>query len=73
MEQIDVLEMYLKCERRLNETANRLFVHRNTLLYRIGRINEMLGCDLGSPETRMRLLFSIENLKDSNDTWEAAL
>ena len=72
-EYVRTLEMYLKCERRLNETANRLFVHRNTLLYRIGRINEMLGCDLGNPETRMRLLFSIENLKDSHDTWEAAL
>ena len=72
-EYVRTLEMYLKCERRLNETASRLFVHRNTLLYRIGRINEMLGCNLGNPETRMRLLFSIENLKDSHDTWEAAL
>ena len=62
-EYLRTLEMYLKCERRLNETAEKLFVHRNTLLYRIGRIKEILGDDLGGPESRMRLLFSIEDLK----------
>ena len=61
---VRTLEMYLKCERRLNETASRLFVHRNTLLYRIGRINDMLGCDLANPETRTRLLFSIAALRE---------
>lgn len=62
-EYVRTLEMYLKCERRLNETASRLYVHRNTLLYRIGRIKDMLDCDLENPETRLRLLFSIENLR----------
>lgn len=62
-EYVRTLEAYLKCERRLNETASRLFVHRNTLLYRIGRIKEMLGDDLESPESRMRLLLSIADLR----------
>jgi DNA-binding PucR family transcriptional regulator len=30
-------------------------MHRNTFLYRIGRIKELLGMDLDDPDTRLLL------------------
>lgn len=64
---LHTLDVYLRCERRLNESANRLFVHRNTLLYRIARIKRILDDDLENSEVRLRLIFSIEVLRAERD------
>lgn len=52
---LKVLEIYLYTNGSLNETANRLFIHRNTVNYKIRRIQEMLKCDLSDTEVRSRL------------------
>jgi DNA-binding PucR family transcriptional regulator len=36
----------LSMARNTTATASRLFIHRNTLLYRLRRIEEILGMDL---------------------------
>lgn len=40
------LSTYLECNKNVNETANKLYIHRNTLNYRIKRIKELTNLDL---------------------------
>jgi purine catabolism regulator len=52
---IKTLEAFFQCHGNLSETAEMLIVHRNTLLYRMKRINEIAQIDLDRPETRLAL------------------
>jgi purine catabolism regulator len=52
---IKTLEAFFNCHGNLSQTAEQLIVHRNTLLYRMNRINEIAGIDLDRPETRLAL------------------
>lgn len=52
---IKTLEAFFNCHGNLSQTAESLIVHRNTLLYRMNRINDIAGIDLNRPETRLAL------------------
>ena len=52
---IKTLEAFFACHGNLSQTAEVLIVHRNTLLYRMNRINEIASIDLNRPETRLAL------------------
>lgn len=52
---IKTLEAFFNCHGNLSQTAESLIVHRNTLLYRMNRINEIAEIDLNRPETRLAL------------------
>lgn len=52
---IKTLEAFFACHGNLSQTAEMLIVHRNTLLYRMNRINEIADIDLNRPETRLAL------------------
>lgn len=52
---IKTLEAFFSCHGNLSQTADMLIVHRNTLLYRMNRINEIAEIDLNRPETRLAL------------------
>ena len=52
---IKTLEAFFNCHGNLSQTAEVLIVHRNTLLYRMNRINEIAQIDLNRPETRLAL------------------
>lgn len=54
----ETLKLYLELERNQIKTAEALFIHRNTMVYRINRIHEILGIDLGDVKTRMHLIMS---------------
>ena len=54
------LEAYLENERSIKRTAAALFVHRNSLMYRIGRICDLCALDLDDVSTRKLLLLSLE-------------
>lgn len=56
----DTLKVFLQTERNVALASKMLFIHRNTLIYRIKRLEEELGCDLDDYKTRMNLLFSFE-------------
>ena len=40
-------------------TSKKLFIHRNTMIYRLGKINEILGVDINEPAVSKRLMISI--------------
>ncbi len=50
---IKTLEAFFACHGNLSKTAEKLIVHRNTLLYRMNRISEIANMDLSRPETRL--------------------
>lgn len=52
---IKTLEAFFACHGNLSQTAEMLIVHRNTLLYRMNRINDIAEIDLNRPETRLAL------------------
>ncbi|MBE2184924.1 MAG: helix-turn-helix domain-containing protein [Anaerolineae bacterium] len=52
---IKTLEAFFVCHGNLSQTAEMLIVHRNTLLYRMNRINEIAQMDLERPEIRLAL------------------
>lgn len=64
---LEVLKLYLENNGSINETAETLFLHRNTVNYKIRKIEEMIGCSLSEIETRSKLYiaFCLENILDS--------
>jgi purine catabolism regulator len=54
-ELVRTLEVFLRCNGNHVRAAQELVLHRNTLLYRLGRVREILGCDLEQAETRLAL------------------
>lgn len=56
----ETLYQYLIHERNLVCTAKKLFIHRNSLLYRIQRINELTNSNLDSDIERLHILLSYE-------------
>jgi len=55
---LNLLVTYLRLERRITVTAEVLNMHRNSLIYRINRIEEFLGVDLDDESNRLQLMFS---------------
>lgn len=54
-ELVKTLDAYFSALGSPTDAAERLHVHRNTLLYRLNRIQEIAGVDLGDAETRLAL------------------
>jgi len=54
----EVAVCYLKNNRNCTLTAAMLNLHRNTLLYKIQKIEDLLGESLDNPDLQQRLLFS---------------
>lgn len=55
---VEVAYAYLSHERNTSETAKALFIHRNTMLYKIKKIEEVIGESLDNPLLRERMMFS---------------
>lgn len=51
----DVLRSYLKNDGSVKETADELFIHRNTVNYKINKIEELLNINLSSLDIRLQL------------------
>ncbi|MCI9151907.1 MAG: PucR family transcriptional regulator [Lachnospiraceae bacterium] len=54
------LKAYLQNERSLVRTADALGLHRNSLLYRVRRLEELVEADLTDPMVRLHILLSYE-------------
>jgi hypothetical protein len=57
-ELLKTLYTYLLNERNVNDTAKKLFIHRNSLRYRLEQINDLIAVDLENTDVRLHLLFS---------------
>ena len=56
----ETLERYVENDGNAVRTAEELFVHRNTLGYRLRRIENILGVDLSQPGVRLSLLLAFK-------------
>lgn len=57
---IETLEGFFRCNGNLSEAARALHLHRNSLLYRLGRIEDILGRSLEDPEFRLALQIALK-------------
>ena len=64
---LHTLRVYFQCNGNARETAERLFIHYNTVTYRLDRIRTELGLRLDDPETRLQLQLAVKlvDIKDS--------
>lgn len=53
------LKEYLLSGNNVNLAAKKLFIHRNTMVYRLAKIHEMLKLDINDPEIAKRLMLSM--------------
>jgi DNA-binding PucR family transcriptional regulator len=44
-EQIETLETLFRCQLNISDTSRQLYLHRNTLLYRLDKLTEQTGLD----------------------------
>lgn len=56
------LEHYLNCNCNAKQTAEEMFVHRNTMNYRLKKISEILECNLEELEECLKLKLAFEIL-----------
>lgn len=59
-ELVNTLEAFFECHGNHVRTAQRLHLHRNTLLYRLDRARQVLGADLDDAETRLALQVALK-------------
>lgn len=66
----ETLEKYLECSCNAKETADAMFIHRNTLHYRLNRIRDILGNDFEDMNSCMmlKLAFIIRRYRGWRDS-----
>ncbi|MEN0644700.1 PucR family transcriptional regulator ligand-binding domain-containing protein [Alkalicoccobacillus gibsonii] len=64
---LQTLFMYMECQCQISETAKQLFVHRNTVVYRLEKCEELLQTSLKDPEftLQVRTAMRIKQLIES--------
>jgi DNA-binding PucR family transcriptional regulator len=60
-ELIASLRAYFECGMHVERAATRLFVHQNTLRYRIGRFEAITGANLREPQVAFEVWWALEN------------
>jgi len=58
-ESLHTLETFFEQNGNLSRTAEALFIHRNTLLYRMNRIAAIAGLDMEDPDTRLAVQLAL--------------
>jgi hypothetical protein len=58
----EMVKTYLRCERDRVLTARALYLHKNTLVYRLGKVRDLFSLELDSPYEREYLLLSFRCL-----------
>lgn len=59
----DTLKAYLNNERSQSKTSGKLYIHRNTLIYRLRKLEEYLHCDMDEVYNRDYMKLSIRMLE----------
>lgn len=66
---LDIFWQYLICERNATMVAERLHMHRNTVLYRMDRIQKRFDLDLADPSVREKMILDFKMFFLMNE-WE---
>lgn len=62
-ELLNTLRTYLRCGRSKTQTAKELFLHVNTVKYRLQQIQSLVGLDLENDDNALKLMFSFHLLE----------
>lgn len=54
-----LLECYFRNNGNINETSCQLYLHRNTINYKLNKIEKILHCDLSNMEDRTKLIIAL--------------
>lgn len=57
---VNTIAAYFEHHGNISQTAESLFIHRNTLLYRLERITDLTGHDLGQSDMRLSLHLALK-------------
>jgi sugar diacid utilization regulator len=60
---VGTLETFLECDANVNNTASRLITHRHTVRYRLERVRELSGLDVGSTDGREKLSLGLKAMR----------
>jgi DNA-binding PucR family transcriptional regulator len=60
---VPTLETFLECDGNVAQTAQRMFTHRHTIRYRLERVRELAGLDVGSSEGREKLSLGLKAMR----------
>jgi DNA-binding PucR family transcriptional regulator len=61
---IGTLRAFFSSNANASETADKLFLHRNSVLYRLARIQELTGLDLKDSRARLALQLGLLTIED---------
>ena len=59
----EMLETFLDADGNVAGTAQRLFTHRHTIRYRLERVRELSGLDVGSSDGREKLSLGLKAMR----------
>ena len=64
-EYLETLRMYLRHDGSIKAMAEEMYIHRNTILYRMAKIKELLGSSLETPQERVDYIIAcmIQDMK----------
>lgn len=57
---LNSLQVYIDENRNIGNAAEKLFIHRNTMKYRINKIEEILECDLKDDKTMFNIMLCLK-------------
>ena len=60
---VGTLGTFLECDANVNATASRLITHRHTVRYRLERVRELCGLDVGSSDGREKLSLGLKAMR----------
>lgn len=66
-EMLKTLISYFKNDCNLRRTSEDLFIHKNSVIYRVKKIGEITGLDMGDPEKRFNLQLSLKLIQVVGD------
>lgn len=60
LEILDTLQVFLDCALNVEQTAERLTVHQNTVRYRVAKFEELTGARMRDPKTQFELWWALK-------------
>ena len=66
-EMLETIDMFFRKDLNLSDTSRQLYIHRNTLVYRLDKVQRQVGLDLRKFEDAMTFKMLLEMRKCGNN------